>query len=286
MFGSVDQSVYEAVSMEFLTNLESEGKGVMRSKIRTAFRCKVGVMPEPKVSHNNAASAAMSDILRFISGRIGDYEKQQTIKDWTDKVMKEIPHFMYTMFGRTRKHVARYLAIELNRVEKLDGFSLMEKLQLAFMRMEVYKNMSKKRKERDQHDGEDERPMEGEEVPNQDNLKCLLKNLARLLLKNSISKHAWQETGEVSSASNCTDFQARRLGIKYKTADGTTKYVHTCNGTALPSTRTLISVLETFQNDKKGIGELPDPLRKRIATWRPTSVPAGKISRLNISQQG
>ncbi|CAO4374599.1 unnamed protein product [Caenorhabditis nigoni] len=70
--------------------------------------------------------------------------------------------------------------------------------------------------------------------------------------------------GEVSSASNCTDFQARRLGIKYKTADGTTKYVHTCNGTALSSTRTLISVLETFQNDKKGLGELPDPLRKRI----------------------
>lgn len=54
--------------------------------------------------------------------------------------------------------------------------------------------------------------------------------------------------GEVSSASNCTDFQSRRLGIKYKTADGTTKYAHTCNGTALASTRALISVLETFQN--------------------------------------
>ncbi|PIC35238.1 hypothetical protein B9Z55_014659 [Caenorhabditis nigoni] len=52
MFGSVDQSVYEAVSMAFLTNLESEEKGVMRSKIQTAFRCKVGVMPEPKESHN------------------------------------------------------------------------------------------------------------------------------------------------------------------------------------------------------------------------------------------
>ncbi|CDH93004.1 serine--tRNA ligase [Caenorhabditis elegans] len=70
--------------------------------------------------------------------------------------------------------------------------------------------------------------------------------------------------GEVSSASNCTDFQSRRLGIKYKTADGTTKYAHTCNGTALASTRALISVLETFQNDKKGLGELPEPLRKRV----------------------
>uniref|UniRef100_A0A8R1HYV2 serine--tRNA ligase n=1 Tax=Caenorhabditis japonica TaxID=281687 RepID=A0A8R1HYV2_CAEJA len=70
--------------------------------------------------------------------------------------------------------------------------------------------------------------------------------------------------GEVSSASNCTDFQARRLGIKYKSADGTEKYAHTCNGTALASTRTLISVLETFQNDKKGLGELPEPIRNRI----------------------
>ncbi|EGT48493.1 hypothetical protein CAEBREN_28861 [Caenorhabditis brenneri] len=73
-----------------------------------------------------------------------------------------------------------------------------------------------------------------------------------------------KQYGEVSSASNCTDFQARRLGIKYKTADGTTKYAHTCNGTALASTRSLISVLETFQNDKKGLGELPECLRKRV----------------------
>ncbi|KAF1758175.1 hypothetical protein GCK72_014633 [Caenorhabditis remanei] len=52
MFGSVDQSVYEAVSMAFLTNLENEEKGVMKSKIQAAFRCKVGVMPAPKELHN------------------------------------------------------------------------------------------------------------------------------------------------------------------------------------------------------------------------------------------
>ncbi|CAI5448296.1 unnamed protein product [Caenorhabditis angaria] len=70
--------------------------------------------------------------------------------------------------------------------------------------------------------------------------------------------------GEVSSASNCTDFQARRLGIKMKNKDGETFYCHTCNGTALASTRTLISILETFQNNKKGLGELPEPIRNRI----------------------
>uniref|UniRef100_A0A1I7TDS8 Midasin n=2 Tax=Caenorhabditis tropicalis TaxID=1561998 RepID=A0A1I7TDS8_9PELO len=51
MFGSLEQSVYEAVSMAFLTNLEKEEKGVMQAKIRSVFRCKVGLMPVPKESH-------------------------------------------------------------------------------------------------------------------------------------------------------------------------------------------------------------------------------------------
>nr|pir hypothetical protein F55F10.2 - Caenorhabditis elegans [Caenorhabditis elegans] len=52
MFGSVDQSIYEAVSMAFLTNLESEEKKVMTVKIQAAFRFKVGVMPVPKHPEN------------------------------------------------------------------------------------------------------------------------------------------------------------------------------------------------------------------------------------------
>uniref|UniRef100_A0A8R1HVT4 Midasin n=2 Tax=Caenorhabditis japonica TaxID=281687 RepID=A0A8R1HVT4_CAEJA len=48
MFGSVDQSIYEAVSMAFLTNLENEEKHVMTLKIQSTFRCKVSVMPVPK----------------------------------------------------------------------------------------------------------------------------------------------------------------------------------------------------------------------------------------------
>ncbi|VDM58251.1 unnamed protein product [Angiostrongylus costaricensis] len=53
--------------------------------------------------------------------------------------------------------------------------------------------------------------------------------------------------GEVSSASNCTDYQARRLNIRYKTKSDTKEFVHTCNGTAIASTRTLIGLLESFQ---------------------------------------
>ena len=41
------------------------------------------------------------------------------------------------------------------------------------------------------------------------------------------------EYGEVTSTSNCTDYQARRLNIKYKDDDGKNKYVHTLNGTAI-----------------------------------------------------
>uniref|UniRef100_A0A914C0R4 serine--tRNA ligase n=1 Tax=Acrobeloides nanus TaxID=290746 RepID=A0A914C0R4_9BILA len=54
--------------------------------------------------------------------------------------------------------------------------------------------------------------------------------------------------GEVSSASNCTDFQSRRLGLRYRRAeDGTLVYPHTCNGTAIASSRALITLVETHQ---------------------------------------
>lgn len=55
------------------------------------------------------------------------------------------------------------------------------------------------------------------------------------------------EWGEVTSTSNCTDYQARRLNIKYKDDDGRNKYVHTLNGTAVACSRGLIAVLENFQ---------------------------------------
>jgi seryl-tRNA synthetase len=52
---------------------------------------------------------------------------------------------------------------------------------------------------------------------------------------------------ELTSASNCTDYQARRLRCRYRAADGSTEFVHTLNGTACAVGRTLIALLETHQ---------------------------------------
>ena len=52
--------------------------------------------------------------------------------------------------------------------------------------------------------------------------------------------------GEITSTSNCTDFQARRLGIKYKNENGT-NYLHMLNGTAMALTRAMIAIIENNQ---------------------------------------
>ncbi len=57
------------------------------------------------------------------------------------------------------------------------------------------------------------------------------------------------EWGEVTSTSNCTDYQARRLGIRYKDETGKTKFVHMLNGTAVACSRAMIAVLENFQQE-------------------------------------
>ncbi|XP_030753105.1 serine--tRNA ligase, mitochondrial isoform X2 [Sitophilus oryzae] len=67
--------------------------------------------------------------------------------------------------------------------------------------------------------------------------------------------------GEISSCSNCTDFQSRRLNIKYKKADGTLDYVHTLNGTACAVPRLLISLVETHQQSN-GTIYVPTTLEK------------------------
>lgn len=56
-----------------------------------------------------------------------------------------------------------------------------------------------------------------------------------------------EKYGEITSASNCTDFQARRLNIRYKTADKKKIYPYTLNGTAIALSRTLIAILENYQ---------------------------------------
>jgi len=65
---------------------------------------------------------------------------------------------------------------------------------------------------------------------------------------------------ETHSDSNLTDWQARRLNMKYKTADGKREYVHTLNNTAIASPRILIALLETYQQQDGSI-VIPEVLR-------------------------
>jgi seryl-tRNA synthetase len=53
--------------------------------------------------------------------------------------------------------------------------------------------------------------------------------------------------GEITSTSNCTDYQARRLNIRFKDDDGKNKFVHMLNGTAIAVSRAIIAILENFQ---------------------------------------
>jgi seryl-tRNA synthetase len=69
------------------------------------------------------------------------------------------------------------------------------------------------------------------------------------------------EYGEVTSTSNCTDFQARRLGIRYKAAGQKgTRFVHTLNGTAVACTRAILAILENYQQ-ADGSVVIPEVLR-------------------------
>ena len=63
---------------------------------------------------------------------------------------------------------------------------------------------------------------------------------------------------EISSCSNCGDFQARRMNSRYKEGKET-KFLHTLNGSGLAVGRTLISILENYQNED-GTIQVPDAL--------------------------
>ena len=70
--------------------------------------------------------------------------------------------------------------------------------------------------------------------------------------------------GEITSASNCTDFQARRLNIKYKNSEtGKNEFIHTLNGTAIALSRTLIAIIENYQTSEGEI-IIPEVLRPII----------------------
>ncbi|EAL3928634.1 serine--tRNA ligase [Campylobacter upsaliensis] len=66
---------------------------------------------------------------------------------------------------------------------------------------------------------------------------------------------------EISSISNCRDFQAKRAKIRYKNEQGKNELVHTLNGSSLAVGRTLVAIMENYQ-DKNGKIAIPDVLRK------------------------
>ncbi len=64
---------------------------------------------------------------------------------------------------------------------------------------------------------------------------------------------------EVASASNNTDYQARSLNIRYRSKDGN-RFVHTLNNTALATTRTMVAIMENFQDRPGNSIRVPDIL--------------------------
>ena len=68
---------------------------------------------------------------------------------------------------------------------------------------------------------------------------------------------------EITSCSNCTDFQARNLNIRVRRADGSIEVIHTLNGTAVSLARSLVAILENYQNED-GTLTVPEVLRQYL----------------------
>ena len=76
------------------------------------------------------------------------------------------------------------------------------------------------------------------------------------------------EWGEVTSTSNCTDYQARRLNVRFKRkGEKGTHFVHTLNGTAVAITRALIAIVENYQQ-ADGSVIIPEVLRRWVGKDR------------------
>jgi seryl-tRNA synthetase len=71
------------------------------------------------------------------------------------------------------------------------------------------------------------------------------------------------EFREAGSNSNCTDYQARRLNIRYRMKEGQPPMgpVHTLNNTALATSRTMLAILEQYQREDGSV-IVPEVLRK------------------------
>jgi len=73
---------------------------------------------------------------------------------------------------------------------------------------------------------------------------------------------AQKQYREVISCSNCTDYQARRLNIKYREMEGRPPkgFVHTLNSTAIATGRIIVAILENFQ-ERDGSVRIPEALQ-------------------------
>jgi seryl-tRNA synthetase len=88
------------------------------------------------------------------------------------------------------------------------------------------------------------------------------------------------EFREVGSNSNCTDYQARSLGVRYRLKEGQVPagFVHTLNNTALATSRTMIAIFEQCQQEDGSI-KVPEALLKYM---NGIECIEGKLNRLKI----
>lgn len=87
-------------------------------------------------------------------------------------------------------------------------------------------------------------------------------DLEAWMMGRNPSDPAMADWGEVTSCSNCTDYQARRLNIRHRDDNNKLAFVYTLNGTGI-TTRALIPILEQYQN-RDGSVRVPDALRKYV----------------------
>ncbi|WP_343519193.1 serine--tRNA ligase [Sphingomonas sp.] len=78
---------------------------------------------------------------------------------------------------------------------------------------------------------------------------------------------------EISSCSTCTDFQARRMNARYRNEEGKPAFVHTLNGSGLAVGRTLVAVLENYQNEDGSVAvpEALQPYLRGLNRLEPTA---------------
>jgi seryl-tRNA synthetase len=72
---------------------------------------------------------------------------------------------------------------------------------------------------------------------------------------------------EVSSVSNCEDFQARRMNLRFKTETGENRFPHLLNGSGTALARLFVALLESFQEEDGSVG-IPAPLQRYLGTDR------------------